>query len=509
MDIITFTDKKHSLLLLFLLLSTIVFGLPSNDPIIIDQPRVDEDTTYKHETIIITAEQFTVSSHLKFESCDVTVESSLLISEDGAHLEFNGGALQANNSIWQLDGHVDFDQHGQDKLYVTFNSVSIFEYSNQIHYKGPNKVVWDVTGESCISSASDAVLAKGGNDHRPEDVPECDESPNPPNGDTIFYTGEEARISSDTKHKDKVVIISANNFYVDGKFELEDCETIITSMYLTSNKHLKFKGGSLEITSSDWTVNEHTDFESDKKDDPMQVVADNWALRINTDKMHFKEDVNWVYNQENSCMDGVERIEDKYHEHMPIDITQIKDCDNWDLPVELIYFEAEAYKDGASLFWATASEINSDYFDVQFSKDGRNWESLEKVPAAGNSNVQIEYQYDDYTVRTGVGYYRLHQVDFDGQSEIFGPVVVEFSTSNIELEGEIYPVPQSAGSTVHLSVNNNLPYDIQIFNHLGQLVFYSEDNVNSIHLETPWGRGIFIVHIVQGADKEIVKFQLN
>ena len=96
-------------------------------------------------------------------------------------------------------------------------------------------------------------------------------------------------------------------------------------------------------------------------------------------------------------------------------------CDEIDpetpLPVELISFTASLEGSNAILNWITASEINSDYFEIERSLDGINFESISMIDGAGNSNHQLSYSDIDYNVDllgVSVFYYRLKQTDFDG-----------------------------------------------------------------------------------------------
>lgn len=92
------------------------------------------------------------------------------------------------------------------------------------------------------------------------------------------------------------------------------------------------------------------------------------------------------------------------------------------LPVELLYFSAKENQDKVDLVWATASERNNDYFVVERSKDGIEWEEVVKVQGAGNSTTTLNYFDVDKSPLRGRSYYRLTQYDFDGKS----------SKSNIE-----------------------------------------------------------------------------
>ena len=67
--------------------------------------------------------------------------------------------------------------------------------------------------------------------------------------------------------------------------------------------------------------------------------------------------------------------------------------DNTTLPITLTNFSVNKEEDGASLEWQTSLEVNSDYFDLEMSLDGRNWENVDRVEAAGISYSPINYEY--------------------------------------------------------------------------------------------------------------------
>jgi hypothetical protein len=94
------------------------------------------------------------------------------------------------------------------------------------------------------------------------------------------------------------------------------------------------------------------------------------------------------------------------------------------LPVELLYFEGEANPTFNYLKWATASEQNSSYFDIEKSTDGEIWRTIGQEQAAGNSTEKINYSYVDNIDQFTLHYYRLVQYDIDGQFKIYGPIVL-------------------------------------------------------------------------------------
>lgn len=99
------------------------------------------------------------------------------------------------------------------------------------------------------------------------------------------------------------------------------------------------------------------------------------------------------------------------------------------LPVELIYFEGSEYPSFNSLKWSTASEYNSDYFVIERSVDGEIWDRVGTKMASGNSNVVINYSYLDSFKDFVIHYYRLIQMDYDGQYKIYGPISLDNTKS--------------------------------------------------------------------------------
>ncbi len=112
------------------------------------------------------------------------------------------------------------------------------------------------------------------------------------------------------------------------------------------------------------------------------------------------------------------------------------------LPVNLLSFDAVLQDGFVELSWETASEINNDHFVVERSNDGVNWTSFAKVKGAGNSNSTLSYFQADVANFTGVRYYRLTQVDFDGTKETFKAIdVSKIATAPFEIK--VFPNPMN------------------------------------------------------------------
>ncbi len=135
------------------------------------------------------------------------------------------------------------------------------------------------------------------------------------------------------------------------------------------------------------------------------------------------------------------------------------------LPVELINFNAERCKSGSCLSWATAAEINNDYFEVQRSIDGINFDKIGQVQGNGNSTIEQNYSYTDIYSPVQNVYYRLKQVDYDGKY-----VFSDLRIISGELIGlKLFPTI-SNGENVFLDLKENGREDVKIklINKFGQ-----------------------------------------
>ncbi len=136
------------------------------------------------------------------------------------------------------------------------------------------------------------------------------------------------------------------------------------------------------------------------------------------------------------------------------------------LPVELLSFNVNRINErNVGIYWTTASEINSDYFEIERSKDGTNFYQTFTQQAAGNSINEINYTGNDFEPIEGISFYRLKQVDFDG-SFTYSKILQLDNSSNEIL---IYPNPTEGNININIQRNKTEEVDVFIYNNLGQV----------------------------------------
>ena len=171
------------------------------------------------------------------------------------------------------------------------------------------------------------------------------------------------------------------------------------------------------------------------------------------------------------------------------------------LPIELLYFEANAKNEKVFLNWQTATEINNDYFVLERSVSGTEWISLGKVKGSGNSNSFKSYKYIDDKPIFGTSYYRLKQVDFDGASS-FSEVEPVNLRKNMEVK--TYPNPFYDNLNFDIYANEIGEISVEVYNLLGSIVetrrIFLEEGNNTI--QTNFGglrQGTYIVKLSNGS----------
>lgn len=149
------------------------------------------------------------------------------------------------------------------------------------------------------------------------------------------------------------------------------------------------------------------------------------------------------------------------------------------LPVAWSDFSGTINEDGIDLNWVTAVEENNDHFRVMRSIDGENYEMLETIAGAGTTRNSSEYEFFDSQPQPGVNYYKIRQVDFDGQFSDSDVLSFTFDPKSELSWNFVGPIP--AQSNLNLSFNSgdyqNL--SLEVFDVRGQLVRAQELNAEA------------------------------
>jgi hypothetical protein len=164
---------------------------------------------------------------------------------------------------------------------------------------------------------------------------------------------------------------------------------------------------------------------------------------------------------------------------------------NSTLPITLRSFYGIQDNSTVQLYWSTASELNNHFFTIERSEDGENWKSIGNHNGGNNSNTELYYSFGDKNPIIGTSYYRLVQTDYDGVSETFEPIKINFIKKSSFL---MFPNP--AQDIVTLTFNDDYIFNqITFYDVFGKLVLL-QDIENSTNLTfdiTSLPKGIYFV----------------
>lgn len=169
-------------------------------------------------------------------------------------------------------------------------------------------------------------------------------------------------------------------------------------------------------------------------------------------------------------------------------------------PIELIDFKAEIFHNTVMLTWFTGSEYNNEKFEIQASRAGQEFQKIGEISGNGTTTKHQEYSFEIENPINGTSYYRLKQIDFNGQFEYSKVVSVNFKGEGCQV-GAIYPNPSKSGlvNLEYLSQNDD-EVTVSVFDMTGKLkISYNlqvSNEENNLNLDfSDLNAGIYIVKI--------------
>lgn len=152
-------------------------------------------------------------------------------------------------------------------------------------------------------------------------------------------------------------------------------------------------------------------------------------------------------------------------------------CSTVPLPIELVAFTGSEEQKIVHLYWKTGTETNNNYYDVERSSNGIDFEKVATVDSKapnGTSLGPLEYNTTDNDLRSPVYYYRLKQVDKNGTFKRTGIISVRIFAA----EFTIYPNPNTGVFSIEVpSLNMSEPMTVVVYNSLGEKVYESVQTI--------------------------------
>ncbi len=176
------------------------------------------------------------------------------------------------------------------------------------------------------------------------------------------------------------------------------------------------------------------------------------------------------------------------------------------LPVTLIYLDATPVNNSyIQVQWATELEINNSGFKVERSSDAINFIEIGWVAGHDNSNRENTYDYNDYNVAPDtIYYYRLMQVDNNGNQTPTEIVQASLTGANIFTIGELFPNPARDQSSLNITTSEAKNIDVKLYDIIGQQISDKQYNllsgVNAISLNAKQLAGGTYTVIIDAGD---------
>jgi hypothetical protein len=183
------------------------------------------------------------------------------------------------------------------------------------------------------------------------------------------------------------------------------------------------------------------------------------------------------------------------------------------LPITLTDFTATYIQESNSVQvdWIVASQLNNKEFVIEKTLDGINYTEVATVPGAGTTPFSQSYSAIDNNPSTGISYYRLRQIDMDGNPTDFSPVSIMVG-NNLVFSASLYPNPVVESAILNYKAENNEPVAVSIFDITGKEVssnFFGQvvAGENNFNLNTSGlSRGIYFMQITNGQKAFSLRF---
>lgn len=186
------------------------------------------------------------------------------------------------------------------------------------------------------------------------------------------------------------------------------------------------------------------------------------------------------------------------------------------LPISLLSFKGEHIGNNNVLNWSTATEINNQGFEVQYSFNGKDFKKLAFVNSqekSGNSSSVLNYKYVDNQGVGGTVYYRLMQVDKDGRYNYSNIVLIKGDKINMLSLNAVYPNPAKDNLTLIVSSPTNGSIHLVISDLAGKVVqrsiFSVMDGGNNLDLNVnSLSAGTYFIKAfdANGSHAPVIKF---
>lgn len=168
------------------------------------------------------------------------------------------------------------------------------------------------------------------------------------------------------------------------------------------------------------------------------------------------------------------------------------------LPSTVDYFRGGCEGNFNEIEWRAAKLASTDYYVLEKSLNGSNWEEIEQIKPLGEVDQMMSYAYTDMSNRGGATYYRLLEVNYSGAANQLG--VIDVTCSSLENAISVYPNPSNGQFVVEISSDSDLGEREFVLTDLGGKVVESrivnvQSGINQFHYSGNYVTGMYLLYL--------------
>jgi hypothetical protein len=175
------------------------------------------------------------------------------------------------------------------------------------------------------------------------------------------------------------------------------------------------------------------------------------------------------------------------------------------LPVKFTGFNLARQNNNVLVEWTTADEVNNSYYEVQRSENGNDWNTIANINAAGSTMTTHSYSYTDKNVMAKIVYYRIRQVDINGEFVYTAVRMIKSENTSSGIK-----VNSSSSNSIYVHFPEQVKTDVmvRITSSNGQIVSQKtfDEPVGQVVMPAQNAmKGIYIVTVTNGQDLKFSK----
>lgn len=191
------------------------------------------------------------------------------------------------------------------------------------------------------------------------------------------------------------------------------------------------------------------------------------------------------------------------------------------LPVELSNFIAHSIRNEVILDWSTTQELNNSHFDIErvkidlSGKQTGNFSKIGTVRGAGTTNNITHYKYTDNNIESGKYLYRLNQVDYNGNTNVYvlNSEIIVGVPNKFDLS-QNYPNPFNPVTKINYELPEDLNVSLKVYDINGKEVAALVNEVKAAGYHTVefngmnMASGIYFIRLNAGQFSSVKKMNL-